>query len=162
MRIVFVRHGERVDKTDSSPITEWGWTAARRTGRWLANQGLEPALLVHTRKLRTKETAVAVLESVGIATVQRGRPGLPINTDGWRALETQLAKWAPDGGDVILVGHGKTQMFLEKEFGGSAFGVPRKNKAAAFLLEHSDLEGWRCVSVWPGAPAESGTHTGGG
>ena len=155
MRIVFVRHGERVDKTDRSPLTEWGWTAAGQTGRWLVDQGIDPVLLVHTRRLRTRETATALLESLGSATAQRRRPGLPVSATGWSKLERQLAGWVPDGGDAVLVGHGNTPVFVEREFGGSTFGVPGKNKAAAFLLEHSATDGWRCMRAWPGSPKRS-------
>ncbi len=47
MRIVFVRHGERVSRADDSPLTERECDMVRETGRRLAQHPVWPDLL-HT------------------------------------------------------------------------------------------------------------------
>ena len=152
MKIVVVRHGKQVKVPGrNGPLTEGGWAAARQTGRWLASQGLNPVLLIHTGQHRTRQTAEAVLEAFE-AEVPLGRPRtLPSLPRYWHPFTDELTKRVQDDGDVILVGHHPTQQLVESYCGGRAFGVPKDNKAAAFVLEHTDSDGWCCVSVWPGA-----------
>ncbi|HUK34579.1 MAG TPA: hypothetical protein VLV86_11740 [Vicinamibacterales bacterium] len=61
MRLVLVHHGEAVgpDVDPRRPLSTWGRDAVDHLAQYAAAQGVKPAVIWHSGKLRAKETAEA-------------------------------------------------------------------------------------------------------
>jgi len=157
MNVIVVRHAERVDKSNTSPITEAGKSDAVATGAWLHAQGVRPVLVLTTAALRTQQTAAGVLSAFPGVPVRVRSQGMAKNLDGWEKLVADIGKLLakmPSDGDVLLVCHDPTQALVEKQFGGASFAVPKDNRCAAFILQVTEwhTQSPRCVAVWHGHP----------
>ena len=106
--VVFVRHGDRPRPKDK--ITPLGRAQARVIGAWLADQGYDPDLFVHTRTVRTRETLEGVAEAMGSAAPIRPVPG---GFQDFAGLERVVAG---ETGLVVFCAHHPMQGFLQRTF----------------------------------------------
>ena len=74
--VLLVRHGQAsFGADDYDVLSETGWAQSRTTGRWLAEQGVVPDLVLHGEMRRQRETAEAMVEAAGWAAVPAVDPG---------------------------------------------------------------------------------------
>lgn len=145
MLLCFVRHGQAdrhltgVDNRDA-PLTAQGREQALAAGKFLADLGITPDLVISTDTRRTRKTAHIVLQGLEI---QR-----PVNIvrHGWRAgasraqIEARVREWirfAPTTPEVVLlVAHGVQLRSILRAFCVEpAFGVKH---GAVVIVETSD------------------------
>ncbi len=148
MDLVFIRHGHygseryatRAGK-QAAPLTLRGEEQARAAGMYLAEHGIRPDVVLHTRSRRTRQTAELVLEELGMG----GHPVFDIGTSfrSVAGLEAKLRTWSvahglSDDAVVFLVGHGPAQDILRTCFSGGT-PPPRSGEshAAALVLRTS-------------------------
>lgn len=117
MKFVFVRHGQRIDDSDSG-LTPKGEEQARRAGQFLAGLGLKPDAMVRTKTERTKRTMELVLEELRhecpIVVRESGfsprRPDYKGDAQAW----VQEAKVPVH--TLVMVGHNAQQTVLVGKF----------------------------------------------
>jgi phosphohistidine phosphatase len=101
VRLFIVRHAEAApgEPDDLRPLTKAGREQARRLGRQLADDGIQPDAVLSSPLLRARETAVAIAKAVGgeVETDDRLAPGA--DPDDVRAAA------AGRGATVVVVGH---------------------------------------------------------
>ena len=101
MQLFIVRHAEAApgEPDDLRPLTKAGREQARRLGRQLADDGIQPDAVLSSPLLRARETAVAIAKAVGgeVETDDRLAPGA--DPDDVRAAA------AGRGATVVVVGH---------------------------------------------------------
>ena len=74
--VLLVRHGQAsFGADDYDVLSETGWEQSRTLGRALAEQGLEPAALVHGEMRRQRDTLVAMGEAAGWSVAPSVDPG---------------------------------------------------------------------------------------
>ena len=157
MNIIVVRHAEK-SQDERNPITESGRACALEAGAWLQTHGVRPVLVGFTDKLRTEQTAEAILTTYGLELsdlAQLSPQSMPVDSEGWaRAVERIGERMRLLGldGDVILGVHKPTQDFIVRTLGGEK--PPAGNRGAAFIvsLENGRPETAKCVASWPGHP----------
>jgi len=124
--LVFVRHGlyhkppSREDKRNA-PLTAEGREQALAAGKYMADLGLEPDLVVSTATRRTRKTAHHVLRALG------AEQPVHIVPHGWSAgasrdqIEARVREWirfAPTVPEVIaFFGHGAQFRSIMRAFG---------------------------------------------
>ncbi|MDQ7842877.1 MAG: phosphohistidine phosphatase SixA [Armatimonadota bacterium] len=102
MRLYLVQHAEArpEDEDPARPLTEKGWQDARRVARHLAGRGVRPPRLVHSGRLRARQTADVWAEVLPAAEVAAA-PGLDPNADPLIWAERLEA----ERDDLMLIGH---------------------------------------------------------
>lgn len=151
MQVVFVRHGERRRGESDPELTSAGRRMAAETGRWLANRGFVPALVISTPTLRTLQTADelrAALPPAPLETVDME----PSSANTWEALVSLFQPRVGPGTGLLMVGHHPTLHALLDAFGPTPVPVPGHHFAAALVLER-DRSLWTCTAAWPGRAA---------
>src|SRR5579862_2266041 len=105
MQLYLLRHAEAVPDAESDEaraLTEKGIEQAKRVGRFCAENGLEPDVILSSHYVRAMQTARQVAKRL-----EKGDPiGVPFLTAGMKpevAIE-QLHHYR-DAGSVMLVGH---------------------------------------------------------
>ena len=144
--VVFVRHGERINAGTGDALTEAGMQAAFEAGEWLAKRGVRTAVYIHTRSVRTRQTAEQLARSVPGSLHKRA--GTPQKHD---PLISFCRSCETDGATLVLVGHHPTQRLVERELGGAAFEVPATNRAAAFAMRWVNGS-LTCTAAFAGRP----------
>jgi phosphohistidine phosphatase SixA len=145
MHLIVLRHGQRV----GDRLTRAGEIMSLEAGAWLAGEGLRPARVVTSTKVRTMATARLALEAFpDLGPLDWRVEATPRSNATWLAALERMAEGA--GGDVLAVVHGTAQRFVETHHGGAAFGVPSDNRAAAFILVRESDGAWRCNRAWAG------------
>ena len=122
MRLYLVQHGEAVPETQdpSRPLTEKGRREAESTARRAAELGVKVSKILHSGKLRAKQTAEAMAEALKPSGGVERADGLDPLADP--AIWAERLKEA--GEDLMLVGH-----------------LPHLSKLASLLLTGSpDVE----------------------
>lgn len=145
--LIFVRHAERgrihpIDDLD--PLIPAGIEMSRRAGEWLRLAGHTPTKLVHTRKLRTKETAQVMVSCFGpecAALPMVKVSGGPVEPDTWEAFAST------HGSGALLVAHEHTQRFVNNAFCKKEQRT--MNKAAVYVLKKAG-DTWKCIAHHPG------------
>ena len=109
MKLALIRHAHR--DHGNPHISRQGHTQASQVGQILLSQGFAPTRVLSTRSTRTKETAAAVLEPLGLDL----EPGP--NFKG--ALFKKRVQWDAylsgllnDPQDTLMVGHGYFEELL--------------------------------------------------
>lgn len=106
MDVLLVQHGQAVPETvdPARPLSEEGRQAVKKLGRALLRLNLRPAQVVCTSKLRSRQTAEILMESLGLD------PGLLVESDAFlpgaepQPMINELERLY--GGDPILItGH---------------------------------------------------------
>ncbi len=145
MILIFCRHGSYHKPRDHEdnrecPLTEAGRQEALAAGRFMADLGLAPDLVVSTWTRRTRKTAHHVLRALG------AEQPLHIVAHGWSAgasrdrIEARVREWsqyAPRPPETVLFcGHGAQLRALKRAFGVEpAFG---KEHGAVVVVEIGD------------------------
>ncbi len=103
MKLYLVRHGEAASKQEdpARPLTEAGARRVRRIGRFLRSAGVDVGEIRHSTKLRARQTAELIAETMGLGALLREVPGLEPEAEVDRLAESLAA----ESGDVMLVGH---------------------------------------------------------
>jgi len=159
LTFIYVRHGKPrkpIDDSDAAnrakPLNNKGRSDAVTAGEWLASQGIVPDLVVHTRTVRTEETAALIQEVLGTShepLVVSG--GFPQGADAGD-IDQYINWWERQAGrpvrTILFVGHHTQQIALLRELGG-----PRPaDKARGVVLTYTvDDDGkWRVGPCHPG------------
>ncbi|MCK4846656.1 MAG: phosphohistidine phosphatase SixA [Deltaproteobacteria bacterium] len=101
MKLYLMRHGEAEDGNiePTRPLTDRGRTEVERVGRYLKEEGVSPKRIVHSQKLRARETAGLISTALSIEA-EEVEDLLPLDSpEIWR--ERLLS----ETGDMMLVGH---------------------------------------------------------
>lgn len=109
MKLVLIRHAHR--DYGNPHISRQGHTQAIQVGQILLTQRFAPTRVLTTRSTRTKETAAAVLEPLGL-DVKPGpnfKGALFKRRDQWDAYQSALLI---DPQDTLMVGHGYFENLL--------------------------------------------------
>ncbi len=149
MKILFIRHGAKGAGRDPS-LTSEGRAMVAQAAAWIAEHGLAPKRVLHSKWTRTRETALILVETIGTgdaSPLPTGR-GVPQSLDRWDDLVSELLHGPNDL--IALVGSHGTQGMIAKHMDGARFGLTRKRYAAVMLLERDDVGHWTCVDAWPG------------
>lgn len=103
VKVYLVRHGKSVApaKDPSQPLSEEGREEIRHMARTLANMNLKVGTILHSGKLRAKETALEIAEVIKPAGGVKEAKGLAPNDDPAEAME-----WIDTAGeDLMVVSH---------------------------------------------------------
>ena len=103
MKVYLVRHGKSVAPAldPSQPLSEEGREEIRHMARTLANMNLKVGSVLHSGKLRAKETALEIAAALEPAGGVKEVKGLAPNDDSAQALE-----WIETAEeDLMLVSH---------------------------------------------------------
>jgi len=103
VKVYLVRHGKSVApaKDPSQPLSEDGREEIRHMARTLANINLKVGTILHSGKLRAKETALEIAEVIKPAGGVKEARGLAPNDDPAQAIE----KIETAQEDLMLVSH---------------------------------------------------------
>lgn len=108
------------------PLTDKGRAQSERLGRFLAERGFQPDLLITSPKLRAVETARIVAKAIDASLAVDDRLGEPLDLD---TLEAVLAAHG-DPDRPVLVGHDPDFSELVAVLCGAA-GIPMRKGAFA-------------------------------
>jgi len=149
MRVYLVQHADAVpeDVDPERPITAAGREMTRRVARWLAATGrARPTEILHSRKLRAKQTAELFARALATPPL-REIDGLAPGDD----VEIAAASARAAEGDLMFVGHlphiNRLASFLVS--GNADANVVRFRNAGVVCLER---ESGAWVLVWAVAP----------
>ena len=103
MKLLLVQHGEACakDVDPERPLTDRGRADVRRLGRFLADAGIRVERVIHSGKLRARQTA----EELGARIAPDTRPeesGLINPKDNPKAFDWQSGSWDHN---TLVVGH---------------------------------------------------------
>lgn len=103
MRLYIVRHGDAVHPAEdpARPLSALGRDDIGRLGAWMAARGVEAAEILHSPKLRAKETAEILARALRPASSVREVSGLLPNDPPQEAADLLRFEAAP----VLAVSH---------------------------------------------------------
>lgn len=152
MILVLVQHGEakREEEDPARPLTDRGVRETGVTADGLRALGVRPSLVVHSGKLRARQTAEILAEKLGAEVVREVGWLAPLD-DPVRA-RGELLKLEED--EVLVVGHlphlsRLASLLLVKD---PAREVVRFRYSSALGLESQDRESWRIIFFLPPSP----------
>ncbi len=137
-------------------LTERGRRDSRAVGEWLAEEGLQPDMVIASSALRTRETAELVAEAAELDDAPLLLEAL-YGSDEATCL-AMLSAHAEGYDTVLIVGHNPTMEGLVERLTGQAETM----KTAALAHVELDVEAWesidrsvecRLISMW--RPAKS-------
>lgn len=151
MRLIFLRHGEKVRGGRDGALTEHGCQQARLAGIWLRDQGHRPTHLLTTDTVRTIRTgALAISEAMPSGcVVLPPRSGLADNPGRWERMAADLLERLGADATVLLVGHHPTQDFIERTWARD-LRAPERNHCAVFVIDGEVGGTWHCSEVFAG------------
>ncbi len=103
MKLYLVQHGEASSKDvdPERPLTDHGRSDVLRLGRFLQTTGIGVQRVVHSGKLRARQTAELLAQSMA-PSVEPETNGLLNPNDSPRAFDWQSESWDRD---TLIVGH---------------------------------------------------------
>ena len=104
MRLYLVQHGDAVPENENPerPLSEKGRRDVQRMASFLARSGMRVARVVHSGKVRARDTAVFLSQTLGPnGVVEEASAGLAPRDDTDRLLEA-ISLWTDD---MMVVGH---------------------------------------------------------
>jgi phosphohistidine phosphatase len=103
MKLYCVRHGEAVDgfEDPERPLTPQGREDVRKLAQLLLDQGLRIPHMIHSPRLRARQTAEIFAEAVQPQRITESKTGLDEN-DSPETMAEDIQHWQDD---TILVGH---------------------------------------------------------
>ena len=103
MKIYLVQHGEAVAKNvdPERPLTEQGKFAVQRTAKALAHAGVEVKRVIHSGKLRARQTAEILANTIDTCLQLKTSDLIKPNDDP-RAFGLQVNSW---NSNTIVIGH---------------------------------------------------------
>lgn len=146
MRLYLLRHGKAVrdDEDRTRPLTPRGEAQSRWLGDTLAERGFTVGRVLHSEKLRARQTAALVAE--------RAVPKVHLEMVEGLLPEDDVDPWAErfmlGDGDVLLVGHNPFMERLSRRLAGDA--VPFRTATMAAFERLGD--GW--TLLWTETPPE--------
>jgi phosphohistidine phosphatase SixA len=154
-RLIFVRHGHYEGSTvprserDNKPLVPRGVEQAKAAGRWLAERGIRPDLVVTTRTRRTVQTGDLLLEELGPPSP--ARLPVPHGYGPRTVIEDRLAQWIGerDIETLLFVGHETSQATTLSFANGKELGLDDESHACVVVCALED-GGWRVVDHHPG------------
>ena len=151
MRLIFLRHGEKVRGGRDGALTEHGCEQSRLAGIWLRDQGHRPTHLLTTDTIRTIRTgALAIAEAMPSGcVVLPPRSGLAVSPGRWDRMAAELAERLGADATVLLVGHEPTQDLIERTW-ARELRAPERNHCAVFVMESEAGGEWRCTQAFGG------------
>ena len=151
MRLIYLRHGERVRGGKDGALTDHGCQQATLAGTWLRERGHQPTHLQTTPTIRTIRTGgLAIAQAMPSGCVLlRPRNGMADTPPRWDRLVAELAKRLGPDATVLLVGHEATQSFIERTWAQDR-RAPQRNHCAAFVLEGEPGGDWQCLDAFGG------------
>ncbi len=144
MRILFFRHGERIERRDK--LTPRGEQMAVSARAWLDERGYVPTHAIRTKRRRTRDTLASLI--LGTEVVPRVET-VPNTKSTWLKYREDLTMWLPGEATILVVGHGDTQGVIEKLHRSP---VPAGNRCAGFVLDRAADGTWACTDRYPGSP----------
>ena len=132
--VILVRHGQAsFGADDYDVLSETGWAQSRATGRWLAERGVVPDLVLHGEMRRQRETAEAMVDAAGwaatpaldagwnefdhravVAAFPHAESGVPDIQEFQRIFVAALERWV-SGADDGTAGYPETYLaFAER------------------------------------------------
>jgi phosphohistidine phosphatase len=131
IELYLLRHAHAGNPTDWAsddalrPLSQKGRRQARALGRFLAERGFGPDAIVSSPKVRARQTADIIADSIGIAVAVDERLAGPLD------LDTLASVIASAGGDqIVLVGHDPDMSELAAALCG-ATEIPMRKGALA-------------------------------
>lgn len=155
--IVFLRHGQPRGGEHDPELTSAGHRMAAEAAAWITRLNLPLERVIHTPTARTRQTAEAAAEALGLPLA--ALMAEPLDDSAWEALLTSQRP-APRFGDrslprppappFVYVGHDTTLAYLLHRCSSTApAGMHRRAWAAGLALRK--LEGrWHIFAAWPG------------
>jgi len=142
MKLYLVQHGEAFDEAENPArsLTDKGRQDVNKVAKVLRSSGVELKVIEHSGKLRAKETAEIIAETLGVEKIVRERRGL--------FPKDPVDRWSKDltfrNGDIMLVGH---LPFMSKLAGmllnGDEMSEPiRFRYSCIACFEKNDLNRW--------------------
>ena len=103
MKLYCMRHGEALSATENAerPLSTKGQQDAKAIGKYLADSLISIPHIIHSPKLRAKETAEYVASSMPKARLVEAKTGLD-ETDNLDYILEELPNWHED---TLIVGH---------------------------------------------------------
>lgn len=120
--VFLVRHAEKVDSTDASPLTEIGEARAEALAHTLRDAQLDEVHASNYR--RTQQTAEPVASAAGLKVQTYDAGDLP-------ALATALAEAR---GRHLVVGHSNTTPAMVRLLGGEATPIDEREHDRLYML----------------------------
>jgi phosphohistidine phosphatase len=131
------------------PLSGKGRKQAQRTGRWLAELGRKPDVILTSPKARALETATIVAASLGVKPKVDERLGGPLDDDLLRDL---LGGLGHDARRVMLVGHDPDFSSMASSLSGGAVAL---RKGALARIDLTDGTGMGAGTLRWLVPAEA-------
>ncbi len=137
------------------PLNKRGRRAAVLIGKWLADEGIRPGLVLCSSARRTRETLDLILEAIGPQVPIHIEPDLYLADAS--SLLARLRRLPRDVPSVLLIGHNPGLQELVSELADSASRerLAKKFPTAALARFRLKSEDWRALSP----NAASGTVT---
>ncbi|RLB42174.1 MAG: phosphohistidine phosphatase SixA [Deltaproteobacteria bacterium] len=142
MKIYLVQHGKAVSKEENPqrPLSEQGRAEVSRVAEFLKKAGIRPPVIIHSGKLRAKETAEILALSLNPGAVPVEKKGIsPLDDPSKIASEIQDLS---DG--TMIVGHlphlGKFASLLVTD--NPEKGVARFQQGGILCLEQDNEAKW--------------------
>ena len=143
MKLFLVQHGEAcVKEVDPGrPLTDHGREDVRRLGDFLARSGIRVERVIHSGKLRARQTAEGLAGSIapGVALEESG---LINPKDNPKAFDWQSDSWDRD---TLVVGHLPFMARLVSHLvtGDEDRAISRFRPGSIICLEPDEHEGWQ-------------------
>lgn len=143
-QIIFMRHGARHKAATVGPddvvgsLTKEGAAQARFAGAWVAAHALSPTHVLHTKTVRTRQTAELAAQALPAPPrwlKQRtisSKAAATKTTPGWADFLGGLVESLPVDSVLLLVGHDTTLDFLARAAG--ARRAPKRDTHAGVLV----------------------------
>ena len=145
MQVYFLRHADATwpnwDRPDDErPLTKKGKKQSRRVGKWLANHGVNPSVVLTSPLPRASETAEIAVNEIGAQVQVEPALGKSFNA---QQLMPLLVKYA--GQDIVLVGH---EPDFSTVIGALTGGAVKLAKAGVARVDVGDARAGRGELVW--------------
>lgn len=143
MKLILVQHGEACakDVDPERPLTDRGEQDADRLAAFLRQAGVRADRVIHSGKLRARQTAARLAEAIapGVALEVSG---LLNPNDNPRAFDWQSESWDRD---TLIVGHLPFMARLVSHLilGDDKLPLVAYQPGTAVCIEHDGDSGWR-------------------
>ena len=103
MKLYLVQHGEAKskDEDEERPLTDQGSLDVERVAAFLKGAGIEAKKVIHSGKLRAKQTAEILQDAISSKAKPKSHDGINPNDEPDPLVE-EIAKWTDD---TMIVGH---------------------------------------------------------
>jgi len=150
MKLYLVQHGEAKPKEEDTErsLTDQGQLDVERVASFLKGAGVEAAKVIHSGKLRAKQTAEILKEAVAVKGKIKAHDGINPN-DEPGPLADEIGKWKED---TIVAGHlpfmsRMVSLLITKE---AVIPIASFEPGSVVCLERGEDESWTiCWMIRP-------------